>query len=165
MTQFSVFLPKTGLEPMSLWTSFGGFVMWDPPCPSLCSWASALCTCPSAFADPPSSLHLRGRQKQHCLINYLRTAAIRKKKNIFLSLNTLHQEVAQCKNFPIICHSSMLFFFLWKDSKGKRINGKISGFGKWIQILDLPLIDCKPLSEWANFSKSPLFFFGGGFHL
>ena len=75
MTQFSVFLLKIGLVPISHWPWFGGFVTQGLPCPSLLGW--------TAFPNPPSSFHLRGRQKQHGLINYLQTAAIRQEKKFF----------------------------------------------------------------------------------
>ena len=73
----------------------------------------------------------------------------------WLSL-TSHQVVAECKNFPIICHISAVFFPLERQPKGKRTNGNITtGIVVWIQIPDLPFTVCRLWIKWANFSKYP----------
>lgn len=60
----------------------GGFVTQDPPHPSLLGW--------TVFPSPPSALCLGGRQSQPCLINYLRTVAIRQKINEGIFVPWIH---------------------------------------------------------------------------
>lgn len=114
-TQFSMFLLKPMLEPMSLWHSCG------PTLSIPAGW--------TAFPSPPFTLHLGARQHQPCLRNCLRTAAIRQEMNEGLLVPWIHC-IKQMYSaiFPNNLSHFYAIFFLWRDS----IKGKESMERAWI---------------------------------